>query len=505
MRIIKLILVIITCLLAFSCDKRVGEDLAAAQRELREKLLSDPLRPTYHFVTPEGQCMPFDPNGAIFWKGRYHLQYIYQDSRGHCFGHASSKDLLHWRWHPTGLYPGENDVDRGMFSGNCFINKKGEATMLYHGVNAGNCIATSNGPYLEKWTKLSTNPIIPNPEEGSPEEKLYQSWDPHGWLTGDTYYAIFGGNPPTLFKAKELNNWQYVGRFLENDMPDVDEFEDISCPDFFKLGEKYMLLCISHPRGCRYYLGDWKNDRFHPEFHGRMNWPGGTCFAPESLLDDKGRRIMWAWVLDRRPGTEHSWSGTMTLPRVLSLGEDGRLQIEPVEELKQLRTNGREYENIKVTDSLPVRLENVSGDCLELDLTIKPGDSKQFGLKVRCSPDEEEETVITVDPGKKHVLIDVSKSSLDEVEYFTFCMKDGPNPRVTQQVAPFELKKDEKLRLHVFIDRSILEVFVNGRQCLTQRIYPKREDSVGVMFFSKGGSMEVESLAAWDMAPTVAW
>ena len=87
--------------------------------------------------------MPFDPNGAIFWKGKYHLFYIFQDHRGHCWGHASSIDLLHWRIHTAALYHEENDAGYGIFSGNCFINKKGEATMLYHGVKAGNCIATS--------------------------------------------------------------------------------------------------------------------------------------------------------------------------------------------------------------------------------------------------------------------------------------------------------------------------------------------------------------------------
>ncbi len=105
---------------------RVGSDpdnTNATTRSLREKLLGDPFRPGYHFVVPEGRCMPFDPNGAIFWKGRYHLFYIFQDQRGHNWGHVSSTDLLHWRHHPTGLVA-------GMFSGNCFINNRGEATML---------------------------------------------------------------------------------------------------------------------------------------------------------------------------------------------------------------------------------------------------------------------------------------------------------------------------------------------------------------------------------------
>ena len=153
------------------------------------------------------------------------------------------------------LSPAPGDVDHGIFSGNCFVNKDGEATMLYHGCDAGNCIATSAEPNLDHWTKLPSNPIVPNPAPDSPEAKLYQSWDPHGWLEGDTYYAVFGGNPPTLFKADRLDHWTFVGKLLTHDMPDVVDFEDISCPDLFALGDCHVLLCISHSRGCRYYVG----------------------------------------------------------------------------------------------------------------------------------------------------------------------------------------------------------------------------------------------------------
>ncbi|MHC4737251.1 MAG: GH32 C-terminal domain-containing protein [Planctomycetota bacterium] len=84
-------------------------------------------------------------------------------------------------------------------------------------------------------------------------------------------------------------------------------------------------------------------------------------------------------------------------------------------------------------------------------------------------------------------------------------MKGGNNPQVTEQIAPFQLKKDEKLRLRIFLDRSILEVFANTRQCVTQRIYPTREDSTSVVLFAEGGSVEVQSVQVWQMAPTNHW
>ncbi|MEZ6077346.1 MAG: hypothetical protein R3C56_17250 [Pirellulaceae bacterium] len=99
-----------------------------------------------------------------------------------------------------------------------------------------------------------------------------RTWDPDAWWDGDSYYALSGGSPgsgkpPTLFKSQDLRSWDYLGLFLSKDMPDVQADEDISCPNFFKLGNQHMLLCISHTLGCRYYLGQWKDEKFNPEFH----------------------------------------------------------------------------------------------------------------------------------------------------------------------------------------------------------------------------------------------
>lgn len=379
---------------------KLPDDIAVVRR-FRNHLLADPHRPTYHFVIPEDYAGPFDPNGAIFWRGRYHLFYIYQENRAHCFGHISSVDLVHWRQHPTPLYPTDTSVDRGMFSGNCFINKRGEATMLFHGVGAGNCIMTSTDDNLDHWTRLPSNPIIPNPKGKEP----YASWDPHGWVEGDTYYALFGGTPKSgkpasVFKATELDGWSYVGPFLRHEMPDVAADEDISCPDFFKLGNKRVLVCIAHNRGNRYYVGEWKNEQFVPEIHERMSWVDNTYFAPESLEAPDGRRIVWGWIFDQRDGKTRlasGWSGELSLPRVLTLGDDNRLRYQPIEELKRLRYNEQTQQNIAVADGKEIVLDKITGNTIELEFRIEPQDAKQVGIKVCRSPDREEETLIVYD------------------------------------------------------------------------------------------------------------
>jgi sucrose-6-phosphate hydrolase SacC (GH32 family) len=461
----------------------------SANRAFRERLLSDPYRPGYHFVTPEGRCMPFDPNGAIYWKGRYHLFYIFQDARGHNWGHASSTDLFHWRHHPTGLIS-------GMFSGNCFVNKDGRPTMCYHQVGQGNAMAVAVDDELNEWQKLDSNPITPTTEPGDPHHDKYRSWDPYGWLEGDSYYAIFGGNRPAITKADSLAGpWKYVGDLLANTVEGVAIDEDVSCADFFKFGDRHMLLCISHRLGARYYLGDWKNEQFHPTFHEKMSWVDNSFFAPESLLDDRGRRIMWAWIFDS-PGfatrTEFGWSGTMSLPRVLSLGEDGRLRMDPPDEIARLRYNAKKQTDLAVPADGELAVEGIGGTSLELGLEMNAQNAQQFGVKVCCSPGGEEQTSIYYDAVEKKLKVDTTKSSLTE----------GPK---SVEAGPFELQADEPLKLRVFVDKSVVEVFANGRQAVMRRVYPSRDDSVGVAVFSRGGSASVTTLEAWDLIPSNAY
>ena len=475
----------------------IPESLSAA-RALRHHLLADPYRPGYHFVVPEDYARPADPNGALFWNGRYHLHYIYQEQGVHCWGHLSSLDLLHWRHHPPSLFPTDDSPETGIFSGNAFINKEGEATILYHGVKAGNSIATSRDPHLDHWRKLPSNPIIPV-EEGKWRESAslpYTSWDPHGWLEGDSYYAIFGGKRPAIFKATDLDDWSHVGDLFGQGVEGVDPAEDVSCPDFFRLGDKWVLVCISHELGCRYYVGDWRGEQFFPDFHARMSFSDNTYFAPESLLAPDGRRILWAWVFDQHSDDAKEasgWSGTFSLPRELWLGEDNRLGMRPVEELKRLRYNERRWENTRLGPDSEMLLPDVVGQLLDIEVEAEKFGAGTVGVKLFCSPDgeaEPEETIVGYDREAGNLFIDTRRSSAEGMGVQGI------------EAGPLVLATNEPLRLRVLADRSVVEVFANDRQALLRRVYPSRETSVQVKLFSRGGAAHVRHLACWEMMPT---
>ena len=469
---------------------RHGDVRSEQARSVRERILSDPARPTYHFVVPEGIAIPFDPNGAIYWKGRYHLFYIFQDTqlgkRSDHWGHVSSTDLFHWHHHPTGLL-------EGMYSGNCFINKDGVPTICYHQVGQGNAMAVALDDDLNEWQKLDSNPITPKTREGDEHHGKYRSWDPHGWVEGDTYYAIFGGKRPAIAKSPALEGeWTYAGDLFAHGVPGVSLDEDVSCPDLFKLGDRHVLLCISHRLGCRYYIGDWKDEQFYPESHAQMSWVDNAFFAPESLVDHKGRRIMWSWILDGirfgvRP--KFGWSGTMSLPRVLSLGDDGRLRMDVPEEIEALRYGACSMGPFTIRSGTDLVVDGVAGDSLELQIEIEGTGASAYGVKVRTSPDGQEETSIFLDAKEKLLKVDTRRS--------------GPeDEHGTLEAAPFELEDGERLKLRIFVDRSVVEVFANSRQAIARRVFPSRRDSVGVRLFSSGGDARVHTLEAWNITPS---
>jgi beta-fructofuranosidase len=380
-----------------------------------------------------------------------------------------------------------------MYSGNCFVNADGVPTICYHQRGQGNAMAVALDDDLNEWKKLDTNPITPDTQEGDEHHRKYKSWDPFGWLEGDTYYAIFGGQRPAIAKAPTLGGeWQYVGDLFAHGVEGISLEEDVSCPDLFRLGDKDVLLGISHDLGCRYYLGEWKNEQFYPESHQQMSWVDHSFFAPESLIDDQGRRIMWAWIMDAPQwgvSWEHGWSGTLSLPRVLSLGDDGKLRMDVPEEIEALRYEAFSQQDFAVQPGSDVLIEGIAGNSLELFIEMEGDDALELGVKVCVSPGGQEETSIFYDASDGTLKVDTRRS--------------GPeHPSKALEVAPFRLKKGERLALRVFVDKSVVEVFANSRQAIARRIYPSRADSIGVSLFSTGGTTKVHALKAWKIMPS---
>ncbi len=512
----------------WSSSDPVPASVVQSTRLFREKLLDDPYRPGYHFCVPEDNGRPGDANGCFYANGRYHLMYLYnRNGVGFCWGHISSKDLVHWRHHPDSIGPG--DDDEGCFSGGGFVDDDGTAYLSYWMLwgDKGIGLAKSCDRHYDHWQKLDANPVIKSTEWGITEtadehgnKLIYGSADPTNvWKKDGKYYILMGnllvlnkyGRKPDspdemkgdrlyLLESENLEEWKYKGVFYERNPEWTEDSEDNMCPSFLPLpassdgGEpsgKHLLLFISHNKGCQYYVGDYdtESDKFIPENHGRMSWVDNTYFAPEALIDGSGRQIMWAWLTDN-PGGEPAkgWSGVYGLPRSLWLGDDGTLRMRPVKELETLRCGDLTWSDVTLADGETKSLDGIVGDSCELEITIDSATAKQFGVKVRASAGGEEETLLYYDAAAKKLCFDSRHS--------------GTDGRRTLEQAPLELKKGEPLKLRVFVDKSVVEVYANCRQAICRRVYPGRSDSLGVVLFSLGGKARFSSVKAWEMMPS---
>jgi beta-fructofuranosidase len=504
----------------------VPDEVIRTSRLLRERLLADPYRPGYHFAMSEDMAVPGDPNGAFYHNGRYHLMYLYaRRGSGFCWGHLSSQDLVHWRNHPDALAP-DDILDPGIFSGGAFVDDDGTAYLTYWKMGApqGIGMARSSDRRFETWEKFGDPPIASTEwgiiegvdEQGKPFH--YGAADPSNvWKKDGRYYVLTGnllvlnkfgrapeapveeqGDRLDLFVSDDLKAWKHLHGFYERRPEWTDRSEDNMCPSFLPLparpdggaaSGKHLLLFIAHNRGCQYYVGDYRDDRFFPANHGRMSWVDNGYFAPEALIDGKGRQIMWAWLIDRRAGDEkEGWTGVYGLPRTLWLGEDGTLRMRPVPELEALRLNGQAWDDAAVAGGMGKRLEGIVGDSCELQMTIEPGAATRCGVKVRAAADGTEETLIYYDAAAKELVVDATRS--------------GPVGRLVVERAPFALGPGEPLELRVFVDKSIIEVYANVRQAISRQVFPARTDSLGVTLFSEGGQARFTQVKAWEMMPS---
>jgi len=292
------------------------------------------------------------------------------------------------------------------------------------------------------------------------------------------------------------------------------------CPVFLPLpaspeggapSDKHLLLFISHCDGCQYYVGRYEGDRFTPRSHGRMTWVDNAYFAPEALVDDRGRLVMWAWLLDNPPQeviNAQGWQGVYGLPRLLWLGEDGTLRMRPVDELKSLRQQELTWENLAVPAAGEIALHDRSvglppggagsparesgapftSDQFEMELTLSPAQAVACGVNVCCSHDGRERTAIYYDADEQKLKLDTTNSSL------------GFGRKVIE-AAPFELAPHEPLHLRVFVDKSVVEVYANDRQAIARRMYPTL-DSRRVALYSRGPDLTVPKLTIWELMPS---
>ncbi|KRF13639.1 glycoside hydrolase family 32 protein [Paenibacillus sp. Soil787] len=464
----------------------------------------DNFRLNYHLMPPAGWMN--DPNGLIYFNDEYHVfyqHYPYEPKWGPMhWGHAKSKDLVNWEHLPVALAPSEiYDMGEtggyGCWSGSA-VDNNGVLTLIYTGHVDGRtpsevqCIATSTDGV--NFNKAAVNPVI----AGAPEEGGFGFRDPKVWQHDGVWYMVIGYGKDglgkaLLYKSSDLRDWSYIGVAAEGDGTMGDMWE---CPDLFPLGsgDDHVLVISPMNMGTTktmYLTGKLSYDSgiFDYRYAERLDY-GFDFYAPQTFVDGQGRRILIGWMNmwgAQMPEQEHGWMGAFTLPRELTLSEDGTLRIEPVEELKSIRGTHHRVSKLSISADTEVPLAEIHGDALELIAVFNTnqlaGDA-EFGLLLRCSEDGSENTEVSYSAVDRKLRVDRNLSGTGEAGVSEVDLN------------PLE---DGRIKLQLFIDRSSVELFANnGMKTVTNRIYPK-PDSLGIKLFARNGEAYLESLDAWKL------
>jgi beta-fructofuranosidase len=469
---------------------------------LCRKLASDPLRPQYHLL-PAHNWMN-DPNGPIFFRDRYHMFHQY-NPQGAVWGnmnwaHATSPDMIHWQHEAIALSPtpGGPDCD-GVFSGSAVLDN-GRPTVIYTGVQPPSstaqatlrdgvhtwretqCLAVAQDDDLRTWKKLA-DPVLPLPPAGLDVTGFR---DPCLWREGNNWMLVLGsgirnkGGAILLYTSTDLRHWTYLHPLLEgapsSNQPTnpVDTGDMWECPDFFPLGDKHVLL-ISTMGKVHWKVGVYSNQRFTPESEGVVDW--GSYYAAKTMLDRDGTRILWGWIPEKRRDSElvaAGWAGAMSLPRTVSLTPQNQLKSEVAPVAERLRDEDSRVviktestEKQKALSSF--RIHDL---CAELDLLIHPSA-------------DESRIILHADDGKQFASIRcTNKSSSREL-------------RITDEPVPLPGRPGSDIRLRMFLDGSVLELFANEATAVTARIYQIPSSPLHLAI----EGADLVSLEAWQMKP----
>ncbi|MGG4215949.1 GH32 C-terminal domain-containing protein [Paenibacillus sp. FSL L8-0638] len=485
----------------------------------RTPLLLDRHRPQYH-VSPPAHWMN-EPHAPIYFDGQYHLFYQH-NPQGPFFhqihwGHWVSQDLVHWRDLPVALAPEKDQLaPDGIWSGSATYDADGLPVLFF---TAGNDSASPNqsvalarstytldgNPDLVQWVKHPEPLIVQKKGMGA----FGDFRDPFVWKDDDGWYALVGsgieGGAALAFASQDMLNWTYKGPFFKADIQKFPYLGPIwELPVLLPLHSdkqgvnKHLLLVSPVGKGADvevfYWIGqlDKQNLSFIPDQEEPQLIDVGDFHftGPSGMVDPKtGRNIIFTIAQgDRTSEMEYKsgWAHNGGLPLSVYLRDDGRLGIEPIQELQSLRGPKRLSLRDQSLAETNVQLRNVHGDMLEIQLELEPGSAKKFGIKVRCTPDGEEETLLYYDWNHAMLLVDRSKTTLHPGE------KCGG-----VQGGKLELL-GENLKLHIYLDRSMVEAYANGLKSLTTRVYPSRMDALGLEIWGDGEPF-VKSLDIWDM------
>ncbi len=343
-------------------------------------------RPQYHFTTRRGWIN--DPNGLIYHDGEYHLYYQhnpYERDWGNMhWGHAVSRDLVHWTELAPALYP---DTTGTMFSGSAVYDadntsgfgRDGKAPMVVaYTIDSpdretqGIAYSLDNG---RTFTKYEGNPVIDSKETWNTRDTR----DPRMFRYKDRWVLVLNERDGhSIYNSTNLRDWTFKSH--------ITGFWE--CPDLFELpvdGDKNNTMWVMYGASGTYMLGDFDGERFTPR-SGKHRFATGSIYAAQTfngIPDSDGRRIQIGWGRLSHPGM--NFNGMMLLPTELSLKttKDGvRLVSKPVREIEDICVPAGKWQNLDQQQLAEVLAPFAKADCLRLRATLQLSHATNASLRL---------------------------------------------------------------------------------------------------------------------------
>lgn len=468
-----------------------------------ERYDKDRHRPKYHPIPPENWTN--EPHGLVREEnGRYHLFYQHNPAgpywRQIHWGHMSSWDLVQWHDEPIALAP-EKGWDRaGIWSGDAVIDDE-RLSLIYTGVDgakAGIGLARSTDASYQTFMKIDENPVIERAPGGVTDFR-----DPFVWQENDTWHMIVGsgragqGGAALHYTGSRLREWNLSSDFFHT-APESIAGHFWEMPVFVNLGTKYALVIVTvevpNPARTLYWIGDWDGITFTPSHTIPKQLDLINHLLSPSVTTDMDGRTAAIGIIPEIRSAESvmadGWANLFSLPRVWSLCNEDTLCQSPHPNLKALRSEHVNYKNLTVSGAQQSHLPDLSGKELEIVAVIDPNTATQAGLDLLRSASEV--TRIYYDQTEESFVLDLRRSSNSSAAFDD-----------QLKTSPFQLPPDTPLELHVFVDHSVIEVFVNGTAAFSTRTYPIDPASIEVDLFASGGSAFVRSVDVWGLSRRV--
>ena len=485
---------------------RAMRAVAAAAGEVA----GDPTRPTFHFLPP-AQWMN-DTHGAFYLNGHYHVFYQFQPwhdmsgpdqtAEGIGWGHARSPDLVRWEFLPPALLPLADQGERGLASGSACIRVDGVPMLFYTRTPFGTPEnkreawgALPADDELLTWRRVDLG--LRAGQSGVPADIRFNWADMYVFAVGGRTFAIFKEANGLVVEARDeaLTQWQAVsflgGGHVIGDHTPTSPAVAGECPNVFSIAGSQVLIRSTYP--ISYLIGAFDADAITFESgsgphvldygYGGAGYDDppslsrglyGTTVFEDAAGDPAGRTILLGWVSGFRTG--RGWRGCMSLPRVLSIRE-GVLIQRPLPELRQLRGDHVRRDDLVVASGTR-RVDGVRGNALEIVAELDRGSAAACGLRLRCGSN-----------GMGGLEIRWSDDGL---------LVAGT--RIDANEPVLRRRHDGRLTLHLFLDRSVMELFINdGAATVTRVNYPDDEDR-DVALFADDGEARAVSLDVWQLA-----